>query len=254
MIAKYCPRILIVTENTTLREMLNDYMLKQHYEADYLSCSEKLSKIALRQRFDLLILDCASSFDQGSYWLRWIKNMLPSLPVLILLSDYLDKGQRLSILEQGAKDYLLRPFFHQELFIRIEAILGVYSTRQESRYLDLGEITIDTENCCIMKPQQQIKLTRFETKILQILYLNLGYSVSRQEIVAQVRGQSYNPTDRSIDIHINKIRKKLEVNPTEPQYIKTVRCVGYCLAIPEKKEMLYTASSESRMEEALVLS
>ncbi|MGV6808414.1 MAG: response regulator transcription factor [bacterium] len=254
MITKYCPRILVVTENTKLQDMLNDYMLKQHYDTEYLSSSEALSKAVIRQRFDLLILDCAESFDKGSYWLRWIKNMLPSLPVLILLSDYLDKGQRLSILEQGAKDYLLRPFYPQELFIRIEAILGLYSERQESRYLDLGEITVDTENCCIIKPQQEIKLTRFETKILQILYLNLGYSVSRQDIVAQVRGQSYNPTDRSIDIHINKIRKKLESNPTEPQYIRTIRCVGYCLNIPEKTEKFYTIPANHSMEEALVVS
>lgn len=241
MISKDCQRLLIATENTTLKDMLEDYLIKQHYEAIYISCADDLSKMMSQQRFDLLILDCVNSFEKGSYWLRWVKNMAPSLPVLMLLSDYIDKGQRLSTLEQGAQDYLLRPFYPQELMIRLESILGVYSIRQGSRYLNLGEIKVDTENCCIIKPKQQIRLTRFETKILQILYLNIGYSVSRQDIVAQVRGQSYNPTDRSIDIHINKIRKKLEENPAEPKYIKTVRCVGYCLKAPEKHQAFYSS-------------
>ena len=144
-----------------------------------------------------------------------------------------NEHDRLAGLEQGARDYLVKPFQCKELLLRIENILGSTQPKSNSTLLRIGELELDTHACTIVNGHKEIKLTLLETSILKLLYINSGAPVSRDDIMAQVKGTSHNPLDRSIDIHINKLRKKIETNPATPQYIRTVRGKGYRLHLAE---------------------
>ncbi|HHC75339.1 MAG TPA: response regulator transcription factor, partial [Thiothrix sp.] len=100
--------------------------------------------------------------------------------------------------------------------------------------LTIGNVTVNTEEKYVDKKSEKLSLTNLECKILQLLYLNAGIPLSRDEIMQQSMGMQYLPTNRSIDIHINRLRNKIEETPKHPQYIKTIRGKGYCLYLPKQ--------------------
>lgn len=199
------------------------------YNLTFLSHDQEISNVVGKCRVDLIVLDSELPGKNGLYWLDWIKHFHPRIPV-ILVSAKATADERLKGLVSGALDYLSKPFHARELSIRIENIFRRSLSEGTQKTIFIGNIELDFKTNRIDKDGAASYLTQMESDILKLLYINAGTTVSRDEIMEQIRGIKHNPLDRSIDIHINKIRKKLEASPS---LIRTVRGKGYSLQLYE---------------------
>src|SRR5262249_42335270 len=134
-------------------------------------------------------------------------------------------------LELGADDYLAKPFNPRELLARIRAVLRRFAAPApgEHRRFRTGELEIDFDAREVLVAGKRQILTHFEFELLAALARAIGRVQSREHLMELLKGQEFESFDRSIDVHISKLRGKIEPNPKEPRYIKTVRGVGYVL-------------------------
>lgn len=233
--------LLIVDDDRGLCDWLQESFAPHGYHVICLPDGEGIPEILRTQTVHMVVLDHALPGKDGMYWLRWFKHYYSHLPV-IMASKKASSEHRLLGFENGAHDFIIKPFHERELLIRIEHILKRMAPPQVvQRNLQIGAMQLDTENYVIEKNGVTTRLTQLETQIIKLFYINAGVPLSRDEIARQVRGTKYNPLDRSIDIHINKIRKKIEDNPSQPQYIRTLRGKGYYLHLPEEELLEQTA-------------
>ncbi|CAA6819568.1 MAG: Unknown protein [uncultured Thiotrichaceae bacterium] len=228
--AQTTKNILVVDDDEILNHFLNKFFANHHYGVTFSENGESLALRLERQSFDLIVLDVVLPGRDGFYWLKWLKEYYPHVPVIIS-SGKTDKQHRLQGLQGGAKDYIIKPFHEEELLIRINHIFETSLGVKPELSFKIGTILVDIRNSHLIKADNKIPLTQLEIKLLQLLKLNIGIPVSREDIITQIRGVKYSPLDRSIDVHINKLRKKIEDNPAQPRYIRTVRGKGYCLHI-----------------------
>lgn len=227
--------VLIIDEDEILQCLLQKYLTAQHFCVKSLPDGQGLPLLLSKNRVDLIVMDVMLPTKSGIYWLKWLNQYHAHIPVVVA-SVKSNEYDRLIGLENGARDYLVKPFQCKELLIRIENILAASSLKQNNdRILQIGELKLDTATGTLLKGDCTIKLTQLEADILTLLYINSGAVLSRDDIMGQTRGTLHNPLDRSIDIHINKLRKKIEDNPAEPTYIRTVRGKGYRFHNPESK-------------------
>ncbi len=226
---KIMKNILIVEDDDILLLYLRKYLSKNGYGVRCLTTGEEISKTIEKEEcsFDLLLLDINLPNNNGFYWLNWLQHYHPTLPVIII-SARSGLDQRLHGLKNGAKDYLTKPFHKQELLIRIKNLFH----QTQARTTIIGDLVLDKRHKRVLKNGRNLLLTELEINIFQLLYLNEGSVLSRDDIMLHTRGVKHNPLDRSIDIHINNIRKKIEDNPSEPTYIHTIRGKGYSFHSP----------------------
>ncbi|PWQ97155.1 response regulator transcription factor [Leucothrix arctica] len=226
-------RILIVEDDVILLDFLEMHLSINNYDATCLSEDQSIPQTLEKKRFDIVVLDVMLPGKSGLYWLQWMKQYHPNI-IVIMMSARSDKDDRLKGLECGAHDYIIKPFKEEELLIRIANIFkSVPYFKRRPTVVNLGDIKFDMDKNRILREDGEIRLTVLESGILKLLYLNAGITLSRDEISEQVRGAEHNPLDRSIDIHINKLRKKIEIDPSDPLFILTRRGKGYIFKIPE---------------------
>ena len=226
-------KVLLVDDDIIFCKYLQKHFIANEYLLTCLTEGEALPKLLNRkhQAIDMIILDIELPGRDGFYWLKWLKEYHPYIPVILISSQNMQE-QRLYGLRNGARDYVIKPFFGEELLIRLNNTLKSVLHSQNPITPNSDDFTIDTKNQCFSKDGKLASLTPLETKILQLLHLNIGKPVSREEIANQIWGIEYNPMGRNIDIHISQLRKKLKDNPVKPEYIKTVRGRGYSLNLP----------------------
>ena len=224
--------LLVVDDDEVMQQMLQKYLSSQFFSTTNLYDGRELPAILKKNRIDLIVLDVMLPDKSGLYWLKWLRMYHAHIPVIIA-SAKADPDDRLLGLENGARDYLVKPFQYKELLIRIEYILGSSSMADNVKLIAIGDMKLDTVMLTLDKNGNEIKLTELEADILKLMHINSGAVISRDDIMMQVRGTQHNPLDRSIDIHINNLRKKIEDCPAEPTYIRTVRGKGYRLHIPD---------------------
>lgn len=224
--------LLIVDDDEIMQCLLHKFLTMQCFCTQFLPDGHGLPALLGKNRVDLIVLDVMLPNKNGIYWLKWLRQYHAHIPVIIA-SVKANEHDRLVGLENGARDYLVKPFQCKELLIRIENILEASLPNDDDRFIEIGELKLDTEIGMVIKGDCEIKLTELETDILKLLHINSGAVLSRDDIMKQIRGTTHNPLDRSIDIHINKLRKKIEDHPADPTYIRTVRGKGYRLHIPE---------------------
>lgn len=220
--------LLIIDGDEMLQSSLHHYLGMHYFCIKFLPDAHELPMLLGKNRIDLIVLDAMLPSQSGLYWLKWLRRYHPHIPVIIA-SAKADEHDRLIGLENGARDYLVKPFQCKELLIRIKNILGTSPADHYDKIIQIGDLKLDTETRLLIKRDREIKLTELETNILKLLHINFGAVISRDDIMRQIRRTSHNPLDRSIDIHINKLRKKIEDNPAEPSHIRTVRGKGYRL-------------------------
>jgi DNA-binding response OmpR family regulator len=225
--------LLVVDDDEVMQLMLQKYLSSQFFSTKNLYEGRELPTLLKKNRIDLIVLDVMLPDKSGLYWLKWLRMYYAHIPV-IMASAKTDQDDRLLGLESGARDYLVKPFQYKELLIRIENILGSSPPADDVKLITIGDMKLDTVMLTLAKKGSEIKLTELETDILKLMHINSGAVISRDDIMMQVRGTQHNPLDRSIDIHINNLRKKIEDCPAEPTYIRTVRGKGYRLHIPDQ--------------------
>lgn len=227
-------KILIVEDDEVLSIILQEKLSRSGYGVTALPDGSALPYLLDRQcqRVDLLVMDIMLPGKDGIYWLKWLKQYHSYLPVIII-SAKSHENERLLGLKNGADDYIVKPFNNEELLIRANKVLGRLQAFSAQQDLQINAFSLNVENKCLSKAGQTVPLTEMESKILQLLYLNAGKTVTRTEMVAQIWGSAhYDLTNRTIDAHIAKLRKKIEDSPGKPRYIRTIRGKGYCLHRP----------------------
>lgn len=224
------PHILVVDDDDRLRDLLRRYLSDNGFIVNTAGSAEdaltKMDSLA----FDLVVLDVMMPGMSGFELAARMRQDGLSTPVL-LLTAMSEPEDRISGLEVGADDYLTKPFEPRELLLRIRSILRRIPQEPEEverEEVVFGEYRFDLRRQRLLRNGELVHLTSQEQDILQLLAQNAGKSVSR-EAISQTGGFTGN--ERSVDVQINRLRKKLEVSSGRPQHITTVRGAGYVLQV-----------------------
>jgi DNA-binding response OmpR family regulator len=226
-------RILVIEDETPMRTALLDLLAAEGYRA--LSASDGVSGLnrALAEKPALILLDVMMPRLDGFALCVELRRMADEVPVLMLTA----KGQvedRVAGLDAGADDYLVKPFSTEELLARVRALLrrAERKTRLPAG-LKLGDVEIDLARQTAMRARKPVHLTAKEFAMLRLMAEAEGEPVSREKFLDAVWGYTAFPTTRTVDNHIASLRAKLEKNPDDPRWLKTVHGVGYKLEPPD---------------------
>lgn len=223
---------LLIDDDVRLAALLKEYLGKHEIEVTTIEDGERGLQLLRRGRYDVLLLDLMLPGLDGLEICRRVRATpeLIAVPILMLTAKG-DDVDRIVGLELGADDYLPKPFTPRELLARIRAVLrrGV-ATKTLRRRFRTGEIEIDLDGRNVLLAGRPVPLTHYEFQLLAVLARAAGRVLSRDQLLDELKGEEYESFDRSIDVHISKLRGKLVPNPKEPRYIRTVRGVGYVLS------------------------
>ena len=222
--------ILIIDDDVALCGLVKEYLEPLGFQLEAVHRGDTGVERALANKPAVVILDVMLPGLNGFDVLRQIR-AVSSIPVLMLTARG-DDTERIVGLEIGADDYLPKPFNPRELVARIRAILrrtGSRTARDAGR-ITVGDLEIDTGTRLVRRAGEVVDITTVEYDVLEKLVSAAGRIVTREELYRQVLGRSSSPFDRSIDMHISNLRKKLGHRIGEADRIKTVRGVGYIYA------------------------
>ena len=240
-------RALLVDDDPDLARLLIDYLGSHEVEVLHVLDGPRGLAALQASPFDVVLLDVMLPGIDGFEVCRRIRAS-HDVPVVMLTARG-DDTDRIIGLEIGADDYVPKPFNPRELLARMRAVLrrarpgggGGGEARPPARErLTVGPLVIDHAARVVTRNGAEVSLTSFEYRILLVLARRAGDTVTREELATEVRepgeaakGQAYDPSvDRSLDVHVSRLRQKLEDDPKEPRLIKTVRGVGYVLSRP----------------------
>src|SRR5262245_17610953 len=226
---------LLVEDDARLGALVAEYLGKNEVEATVVRDGER-GLAALAQRpFDVVLLDVMLPGIDGFEVCRRLRATpaTAGTPVIMLTAKG-DPMDKVVGLELGADDYLAKPFEPRELLARIRAVLrrGPGRPAPATPRLAIGEIEIDFDAREVRVRGVRQRLTQFEFDLLAALARAPGRVLSREYLLDALKGQAYEVFDRSIDVHVSRLRAKLEPDPKDPRYIRTVRGVGYALMRP----------------------
>jgi DNA-binding response OmpR family regulator len=223
---------LLIDDDARLGALLKEYLSKQEIDVTHVEDGERGLASLRVSPFDVVLLDLMLPGIDGLEVCRRIRKspQSASVPVLMLTAKG-DDVDRIVGLELGADDYLAKPFNPRELLARIRAILrrGALPTGGRRR-IRVGELEIDLDGRAVWLASRPVLLTHYEFQLLAALAEAAGRVLSREQLLDELKGEEWESFDRSIDVHISKLRSKIEPNPKEPRYIRTVRGVGYVLS------------------------
>jgi DNA-binding response OmpR family regulator len=227
---------LLVDDDARLGALVGEYLGKHEIDVTCARDGDEGLRVLGRGRFDIVLLDVMMPGLDGFEVCRRIRALDrgAEVPVLMLTARG-DDVDRIVGLELGADDYLPKPFNPRELLARIRAILRRVAATPAGarRRFRTGELEIDFDAREVTVSGRRQVLTHFEFELLGCLARAAGRVLSREHLMEVLKGQEFETFDRSIDVHISKLRAKLEPNPKEPRYIKTMRGVGYVLVRDE---------------------
>src|SRR5580692_602512 len=222
-------RILIIEDETPMRTALADLLSAEGYRALAAADGQSGLDRALSEKPDLILLDIMLPKLDGFALCAELRRLAVNVPVLMLTA----KGQiedRVSGLDAGADDYLVKPFSTEELLARVRALLRRMERKGRSPVkLKLGEVEVDLARQTASRGRKGIHLTAKEFAMLRLLAEAAGEPVTREKFLDVVWGYTAFPTTRTVDNHVASLRAKLEKNPDAPRWIRTVHGVGYKL-------------------------
>ena len=222
-------RILIIEDEAPMRTALADLLIAEGYRVLSAGDGESGLRRALDEKPDLILLDVMMPKLDGFALCAELCRLSIAVPVLMLTA----KGQvedRVAGLDAGADDYLVKPFSTEELLARVRALLRRFQRQHKTaKKLKLGEIEIDLARQTAVRGKRPVHLTAKEFAMLRLMTEAEGEPVTRERFLDVVWGYAAFPTTRTVDNHIASLRSKIEPNPDEPRWIKTVHGVGYKL-------------------------
>lgn len=225
------PRILVVDDDAELCELVAEYLIPEGFQVDSVYDGVQGLDRSLSGEYSLVILDVMLPGIQGFEVLRQIraKSRLP----IIMLTARGEDVDRIVGLEIGADDYLPKPFNPRELVARIQAVLrrSMQGSPPISDRIVLGDVELEVRARTVRRGNHEIDLTALEFDILAAFLRKPGQVITREELVKTVLGRDLVPLDRSIDVHISNLRKKLGPSPDGSNRIRNVRTVGYIYAM-----------------------
>jgi DNA-binding response OmpR family regulator len=227
-------RLLMIEDDARLATMVAEYLTKSGYAVTHVGDGEAGLAALQNDPFDLVVLDLMLPGIDGLEVCRRIRALpgdLARMPVLMLTAKG-DPMDRVVGLELGADDYLPKPFEPRELLARIRAVLRRHQpdAAAEHRMMRFGTLEIDRDARVVMVAGQPVELTSYQFDLLVILAERAGRVLTREQIMEAVRGRELEAFDRSIDVHMGRIRAAIEADVKNPKRILTVRGVGYVFA------------------------
>ena len=222
---KFVAHILVVDDDDGIRDLVKQYLNENNFLVTTANSAEDANKKIEVVKFDLIVLDIMMPGKSGLEFTRENKNAI-NTPIILLTAKG-EVSERVEGLEVGAYDYLPKPFEPKELVLRIKNILNKTKRRDLKRVIKFGSIKIDLNKHLIIKNSKEYKINNAEKIILEEMINSSGKTFSRDEI-----GRILNlDKERSIDVIITRLRKKIELDPKNPKYLQTIRGAGYVLWI-----------------------
>ena len=223
-------KILVVDDERVLVKGIKFNLESEGYQVEVGYDGQDAVDLARGGAFDLIILDLMMPKLDGIQACMRIREF-SNVPIIILTAKGED-ADKLMGFECGADDYITKPFNIPELKARIRALLrraGMAQQKEESERREVGHIVLDTVQRVAWKDDQRVELTAKEFDLMELLMRNPGRVYSRENLLNIVWGYEYAGEDRTVDVHVRRLREKLEKDPANPQYILTKWGVGYYL-------------------------
>ena len=221
----FIAHILVVDDDDGIRSLVKKYLNENNYLVTTASSAEDANEKVNVIKFDLIILDIMMPGKSGLEFIKENQKKI-NTPVILLTA----KGQaseRIEGLEIGADDYLPKPFEPKELILRIQNIISKTKRSDLKRLIEFENIKIDLNKQLIFKNNIEFKINNTEKKILESMIHNPGKTFSREDIGSLIELDK----ERSIDVIITRLRKKIEIDPKNPKFLQTIRGAGYVLWI-----------------------
>ena len=217
--------ILVVDDDNRIRELVKQYLEENKFlvttAKDAFDAKKKMEVI----KYDIIVLDIMMPGESGLSLTRYVKKNNP-IPIILLTAKG-EASERVKGLEVGADDYLPKPFEPKELILRIKNILNKTQIDAKKRMVSFGNIEINLNKHLIIKNNKEFKINSTEKTILEVMINSPGKTFSREEIGSIIKLDK----ERSIDVVITRLRKKIEIDPKNPKYLQTLRGEGYVLWI-----------------------
>ena len=222
---KFIAHILVVDDDDGIRSLVKKYLNENNYLVTTANSAENASDKIKVIKFDLIILDIMMPGKSGLEFIQENKKELET--PIILLTAKGEPKERIEGLEIGADDYLPKPFEPKELILRIQNIINKTKKDQQKRVIEFENIKIDLNKQLIFKKDIEYKINNTEKLILEKMINNPGKTYSREDIGLLINLDK----ERSIDVIITRLRKKIEIDPKNPKFLQTIRGAGYVLWI-----------------------
>ena len=219
----FIAHILVVDDDDGIRSLVKQYLNDNDFLVTTSNSAENAEQKILIVKFDLIVLDVMMSGKSGLEFIKDNKSKIDT--PIILLTAKGETEDRVEGLEIGADDYLPKPFEPKELTLRIKNILNKTKKNNQKRIIDFDNIKIDLNKLLIIKNENEFKINNTEKIILEKMINNPGKTFTRENIGKLIDLDK----ERSIDVIITRLRKKIETDPKNPKYLQTLRGVGYVL-------------------------
>ena len=229
MAADAAQRILVVDDDAALRELVTSYLGASGYQVEGVGDGAAFRASMARHGADLVVLDLMLPGEDGLSLLKWLR--ADGGPPVIIVSARGEEVDRVVGLEVGADDYLAKPFGPRELLARVRAVLrrggnnGPAPREAETR--SFGPFRLDVSSHVLLHEDSEISLTSGEFTLLRIFLEHPNQVLTRDHLITLVKGYERAPFDRSIDVRVTRMRRKIEPNPEAPIYLRTIWGEGY---------------------------
>lgn len=221
----FLAHILVVDDDDGIRDLVKKYLNENNFLVTTSNSAENASEKIKIVKFDIIVLDIMMPGKNGLEFIEEHKSTI-NTPIILLTAKG-DADERVAGLEIGADDYLPKPFEPKELVLRIKNILNKTKTIEQKRIVEFSNIKIDLNKLLIHKESEEFKINNTEKIILEKMINNPGKTFSREDI-----GKLINlDKERSVDVIITRLRKKIELDPKNPKFLQTLRGSGYVLWI-----------------------
>jgi DNA-binding response OmpR family regulator len=223
--------ILVVDDEAEMRDAVHEYLTLRGFRISGAADGLEMDAVLADGAVDLILLDLNLPGEDGIALTRRLKSEMNV--GIIIVTAYGDSEDRVLGLETGADDYVVKPFNFRELVARISSVLRRLSgpegnERDAGSVVKVGEWLFDRYEEKLSKPDgTQLGLSAAELDLLTVLIDNSGRTMSRDELLDKLSHREWDPFDRSIDVRVTRLRRKIEADPARPAIIKTVRGVGY---------------------------
>ena len=222
---KFDAHILVVDDDDGIRELVKKYLSENNFLITTANSAEDAKEKISIIKFDLIVLDIMMPGKSGLEFTSENKDNI-NTPIILLTAKGESNG-RVEGLEVGADDYLPKPFEPKELVLRIKNILNKTKSKNIKRIIEFDNVKIDLNKLLIIQNKKEFKINNTEKTILEKMINAPGQTFSRESIGKIINLEK----ERSIDVIITRLRKKIEINPKNPKYLQTIRGSGYVLWI-----------------------
>ncbi|WP_194756168.1 osmolarity response regulator transcription factor OmpR [Aliidiomarina indica] len=233
-------RVIVVDDDVRLRSLLERYLQGQNFTVRAVADSVQMDRLLLRESFHLMVLDLMLPGEDGISICRRLRDSGNNLPIIMLTAKG-SEMDRIVGLENGADDYLAKPFNPRELLARIRAVLkrqqreAPGAPSQKSSQVQFGDFTFNLATRELVRGDDVLPLTSGEFAVLKALVTHPREPLSRDKLMHLARGRDYSALERSIDVQVSRLRRMIEAEPSSPRYLQTVWGLGYVF-VPDDQD------------------